>query len=151
MLSGFPLSSAPLSADLDIDFASGGGGAGRSRRRPQRKYVVAIDGEDHLVETEAQAQELLEQVKEQAETTAALALDRAKKAKARPARKILQDARRALETPQITVPPDFQAIANQVLASVSDLYADTFRSIEIELALRRAEEDDDEEVLLMLL
>jgi len=125
--------------------------AGRSRRR--KSYVVEIDGEDFIVSSEAEAQELLTKATEQAEELARVTVARATKATHRPARKIAADVRKALVLPDVVAPPEFAGIAQSVLARIQEVYDSAARTVEIELALRKiqAQHDDDEETILLLL
>lgn len=125
-------------------------GAGSAKKR--RKYTVEIDGEQFQVSSQADAEQLLEEVRRVAKEKADEAFDKAAKAEKRPVRKVMQDARKALPVPKITAPPDFQAMAEAVLAQVQDTYRNTLRDIEIAALLRRRqqEEEDDDEVLLLL-
>lgn len=122
--------------------------AGRPKRR---QLVVEIDGQDVVVESEAQAQALLDEQLEQAKQAADLAMQRAAKAQRRPARKVLQDARRALVAPTIVAPEFLSAEAQKVSEQIRALYASAIQTIEIGVLLRRQAEEDDEEALVMLL
>lgn len=146
----------------DTVVASGSGGtevasstptpAGRPARKRTRNYVVEIDGEDHIVGSVAEARALLDTVQEEAEQVAKVAAERAAKASKKPIRKVLHDARKALQVPQITAPKALAPIAEQALTSVQSLYDSTMRDIEIAALFRRAQaqEDDDEDVLMLM-
>ena len=129
-------------------------GGGRSRKR--RRYTVEVDGQEIAVESAQEAEAILKQVREQAEEAAEKQLARAANAQKRPARKVVADARKALEVPQIVVPPEFDAVAAMAQAlqrDISQLFRSTINTIEIGALLRRqqAMDDDDEDVLLMML
>lgn len=124
-------------------------GAGRpSRRRPR---VVEIDGEDFVVSSAEEAQALLDQAKEQAKELAATAIKRAGEAKKRPAHKVIRDARRLLEVPEIRS-EEYQPLVDQAQAEIRSIYESALASVEIAalLAKRQREEEDDEDVLLLL-
>lgn len=125
-------------------------GAGRSRRR--RPHVVEIDGEDFIVGSAEEAQELLERAKEEAAQVAKVAIERASKVRNRPVRKVLADARKAMQVPAIDAPPDLEAYADQITRQIESLYADALRTIEIAalIAKREREDEDDEDVLLLM-
>ncbi len=126
-------------------------GAGKSKKPRRRRYQVEVDGEVFDASSAEEAESILEQVKEEAKAAAALAIDRATKAKARPASKVIKDAKKSLELPSISA-TNLPNIADEVLKDIGDIYQDALRSIEISLLLRKAEQDeeDDEEVLLLL-
>lgn len=126
--------------------------AGRPARKRQRNYVVEIDGEDHIVGSVAEARALLDKMQEEAEQVAAVAIERASKATTKPIRKVLHDARKALQVPQITAPKLLDVLAKSALTSVESIYASTMRDIEIAALLRRAQiaEEDDEDVLMLM-
>jgi hypothetical protein len=125
-------------------------GAGRSRRR--KKYTVEIDGQQVEVSSEREAVELLEAVAEKAKKTAEVAVSRAVKAKAKPRRDVIKDAKKTLQAPVIAVSDELDPIADMIRRSVEKTYADAMQSIEISLLLRKLErdEEDDEDVLLLL-
>ena len=126
--------------------------AGRPARKRTRNYVVEIDGEDHIVGSVAEARALLDTVQEEAAQVAAVAVERAAKATKKPIRKVLHDARKALQVPQITAPKALAPITEQALTGVQSLYDSTMRDIEIAALFRRAQaqEDDDEDVLMLM-
>jgi hypothetical protein len=124
-------------------------GAGKSKRRNR---VVEIDGEDFFVSSAEEAQALLDQAKEQAKELAALAVKRAAEAKKRPAHKVIKDARRLLEVPEIEAPEEFAPLVSQAQDEIRAIYQSALASVEIAalLAKRQREEEDDEDVLLLL-
>jgi hypothetical protein len=124
-------------------------GAGRSRK-PRRKYTVEIDGEVFDVDSREEAAYLLEQAKKQAEEIARIAVERAAKAEKRPTRKVLSDARKTLQEPEILASEDLAAEAEAVKAAIDAMYKDAMVKVEIAARLRR-EEDDDEAALLLLI
>lgn len=123
---------------------------GRPKRGKRKKHQLEIDGEIFDVDSKEEAEYMLRQLKEQAEETAKLAVNRAVKATKRPVRKILADARKTLTTPTV-VTEDLQDPVNQVLAEIQDLYKSTLQTIEIAARLNRQTEEDEEEILLLLL
>jgi hypothetical protein len=126
-------------------------GAGRPSRR--RSRVVEIDGEDFVVSSAEEAQALLDQAKEQAKELAAVAVKRAAEAKKRPVNKVVKDARRLLEVPEIQAPEEFAPLVSQTQDEIRSIYQSALASVEIAalLAKRQREEEDDEDVLLLLI
>lgn len=126
-------------------------GAGRPSRT-RRPRVVEIDGEDFVVNSAEEAAALLERAREHAKALAATAVKRASEARRRPVRKVIQDARRLLETPDIKAPDDLQPLVQQAQSDIAATYASALASVEIAalLAKRQREEEDDEDVLLLI-
>lgn len=123
-------------------------GAGRPRRR--QRVVIAIDGEDFVVESEEEAVALLDQAKEAAQEKAEQAIKRAAAARKREPRKVLADARKALEVPTITA-EGMSDYAAETVAAIEELYRSAMRTIEVAAMLsRRDRDEEDEEVLLLL-
>ena len=129
-------------------------GGGKSRKPRKRRYQVEVDGEVFDVSSLDEAQEVLERVKADAEKTAAVAIERATKAKRRPVRKVIADAKKALQLPTVAVSsPDLSAVANQVLGAIRANYDSALSAIEIAAHMARRDreiEEDDEEVMLLL-
>src|SRR5574337_703003 len=123
--------------------------AGRRRRREM--LVVEIDGEDQIVYSREEAQALLDQAQEQAEEQAEEVKAKALAHPKRQLRKVLQDARGALTTPQIRVSAEIQDYASSVLEQIATLRAHTLRDIELSLRLKQIEDEQDEEDVLLLM
>jgi hypothetical protein len=123
--------------------------AGSNKKR--QKYEVEVDGEVFHVTSKAEAEYVLEQLRNQAEETAKLALDRANKAQKRPIRKILKDAEKTLQLPNIESEESISTEADKVLQEIEDLYKSTLQAIEISALLRKQEDEEEEAILLMLL
>ena len=125
-------------------------GAGRPRRTRQR-VVVEIDGEDFIAESSEEAQAILDQAKEAAEEKAKVAIERATKARNRPTRKVMADARKALELPAISA-PDLGGYAEEISRQIEDIYQSAIQTIEVAALLRKREleEEDDEDILMLL-
>ena len=125
-------------------------GAGKSRRQSQR-VVVEIDGEDFIAESSEEAQAILDQAKEAAEEKAKVAIERATKARNRPTRKVMADARKALELPAISA-PDLGGYAEEISRQIEDIYQSAIQTIEVAALLRKREleEEDDEDILMLL-
>lgn len=125
-------------------------GAGRPRRTRQR-VVVEIDGEDFIAESSEEAQAILDQAKEAAEEKAKVAVERATKARNRPTRKVMADARKALELPAISA-PDLGGYAEEISRQIEDIYQSAIQTIEVAALLRKREleEEDDEDILMLL-
>jgi hypothetical protein len=123
--------------------------AGRSRRR--KKTEVEIDGQIFHVETKEDATRLLEEARSEAERIAALTIERASKAERRPTRKVLADARKALQVPVIDADEDLQSEVEALQQEIADIYIQALQTVEIAALMRKAEiEEDDEDVLLLL-
>jgi hypothetical protein len=136
-----------------ISAASRDTGAGKSRKPRKRKYQVEINGEVYDVSSVSEAEQVLEKVKKEAEDTAVLAIDRAKKALRRPVRQIVKDAKKALVVPEITASPSLEGFVNQIVGQIQATYESTIRSIEIAALLRKRDreiEEDDEDILMLL-
>ena len=128
-------------------------GAGRSKKPRKRKYQVEVDGEVFDVASIEEAEEVLEKVKEKADATAKLAVERANKAKRRPLRQVIKDAKRTLQVPEVVVPPDLRDMANQLIGQIKSNYESAISAIEIGARMARIERDideDDEELMMLL-
>ena len=125
-------------------------GAGKPRRTRQR-VVVEIDGDDFIAESPEEAQAILDQAKEAAEEKAKVAVERATKARNRPTRKVMADARKALELPAISA-PDLGGYAEEISRQIEDIYQSAIQTIEVAALLRKREleEEDDEDILLLI-
>jgi hypothetical protein len=124
--------------------------AGRSKRR-RKKTEVEIDGEVFTVNSKEEATQLLEAARQEAEKVAALAIERASKAERRPARKVLADARKALQVPVIDADEALRAEVEKLQQEIADIYTQALQTVEIAALMRKAEiEEDDEDVLLLL-
>lgn len=125
--------------------------AGRSSpwKRNRKKYSVEIDGETFYVESREEAAALLAKAKEAAEEMAKTAIERASKAEKRPTRKVLSDARKALQT-RISASDDLAGDAEATQRDIDGIYKSALMTVEIAARMRR-EEEDEETALLMLL
>ena len=127
--------------------------AGRPKKR---RHVVEIDGEDLLVTSAEEAEAILARIREEAKEKADLALQRASAAKKRPARKVIADARKALQVPEIEVSdslPNVGVYSELLVSEIEALYQSTLNTIEIGIWLRKRQqaEEDEEDILLLLL
>ena len=91
------------------------------------------------------------QAKEAAEEKAKVAIERATKARNRPTRKVMADARKALELPAISA-PDLGGYAEEISRQIEDIYQSAIQTIEVAALLRKREleEEDDEDILLLI-
>jgi gas vesicle protein len=138
-----------VAGDIHAPGRSGQTPAGRGRRR--RKTEVEIDGQVYTVETKEDAARLLESAKQAAEEVAALTIERASKAERRPTRKVLADARKALQVPVIDADEDLKDQVQALQQEIADIYTQALQTVEIAALMRKAEiEEDDEDVLLLL-
>lgn len=127
-------------------------GAGKSKRTSRKKaFVVEVDGEDFIVNSEAEAQNLLDKVRETAAENAAEVTQRAAAAATKPKRKVLADARKALETPSIRVPQEFASAAADTLAAIESIYREAMQAVEIGYMMRKLADEQEEEDLLLLM
>lgn len=128
-------------------------GAGRPSRERRRRYEVELDGEVFDVASPAEAEAILNRARELAAEKADTVIARATAATKRAPRKVMQDARRALQPPAISAPPDLSPIVQSVLEQIGAIYASALRSVEIEVLLRQrqAELDEDDEAVLLLM
>ena len=128
-------------------------GGGKSRKPRKRRLQVEIDGDVFDVESEEEAEAVLEKAAKEATETAKIAIERAAKAKRRPVRKIVRDAEKALTVPDVAVSPSLQSYADQMIGKIRAEYQSALSAIEI--AAHRAQrereiEEDDEDVLMLL-
>lgn len=127
--------------------------AGRpSKDRRRRRRVVEVDGRIYSVNSDDEAQQLLDTVRQQAEEKAEQAVKRAAQAAKRPARKVIADARKALVVPKIAA-PGLEDYAERVVSEIAEAYASAMRSVEIAALLRKREQElevDDEDVLMLI-
>ena len=141
---------------VSAEFRTAGGaavGGGKSRKTRKRKLQVEIDGQVFDVESEEEAEAVLDKVAKEAAETAKLAIERAAKAKRRPVRKIVRDAEKALSVPQVSVPSSLRSYADQMIGQIRAEYQSALSSIEIAAHMAKREreiEEDDEEVLMLL-
>lgn len=133
--------------DYSSSVRSQGGGTSKKRRR----YQVEIDGEVFDVGSAEEAEDLIESAKVEATKRAEIALERANRAQKRPIRKVLADARKALELPEIRV-NGLDGVAAKALEDIRAVYESAIQAIEISALLRKREEEemDDEDILLLL-
>jgi hypothetical protein len=125
--------------------------AGKSPGKRRKKTEVEIDGQVYHVETKEDAARLLESAKQAAEEVAALTIERASKAERRPTRKVLADARKALQVPVIDADEDLKDQVQALQQEIADIYTQALQTVEIAALMRKAEiEEDDEDVLLLL-
>ena len=125
--------------------------AGKSSGKRRKKTEVEIDGQIYHVETREDAARLLETAKQAAEEVAALAVERAAKAERRPTRKVLADARKALQVPVIDADEELKDQVEALQQEIADIYTQALQTVEIAALMRKAEiEEDDEDVLLLL-
>jgi len=139
-------------SEVVVVVPSGEKPAGKPKKR-KRRYQVEIDGEVIEVSSVDEAQAILDEVRAKAEETAKLAISRAVKAKRKPAREVIKDARKALQVPEISVPDSLQDYATRMVDQIKAQYESALRSIEIGALLARQDyilEQDDEEILMLL-
>jgi hypothetical protein len=117
------------------------------KRRPHR-YFLEIDGQQFLVDSAAEATQLLQRARaiaeHQAEQKAQVAEKRLKSKPKVPAVRV--------DAPSITVSPDLLADVKPLIEDIKRLYLRAGELAELRLLLARqlADEDDDEDVLLLI-
>ncbi len=129
----------------------GAGVAGRKRR----KYLIEIDGEQFVVNSEYEAQALIEQVnalaKQEAQAVAKTALNKARKVK----RKTGVMPTLEIAVPEIRVlegDDDLSALIAAGQQALDEIYLRAAQAAEIAwLAHRAAYEQDEEDVVILLL
>jgi hypothetical protein len=126
-------------------------GAGKSKKTRKRRLELEIDGEIFAVESVAEAENILAQVRVQAEEQAELVTERASASVTKPTRKILADARKALSVPDIQVPVDLQPQADALRAEIESIYNAAIQAVEIGALMRKQAERDEEDDLLLLM
>jgi uncharacterized membrane protein len=137
--------------DISLNAVGGVVPAGKSPGRKRKKTEVEIDGQVYTVETKEDASRLLESAKQAAEEAAALAIERASKAERRPTRKVLADARKALQAPVIDADEALRSEVEALQQEIADIYSQALQTVEIAALMRKAEiEEDDEDVLLLI-
>ena len=144
---------------MNLGFAAGGAAAptptpapavptpaGISRHK-RRHYVVAIDGQDFIVDSADEAMQILQRARaiaeRQVERKAANVERRLKKRAAVPVV--------SLPPPVITVPAELKDELAGLVADIQRLYAQASMEMEMRLLLLRQQldEDDDEDVILL--
>jgi hypothetical protein len=125
-------------------------GAGKPKKPRKRRYQVEIDGEVLEVSSLQEAQDVLEKVKEEAEATARVAVERAAKAKKRDDHSVRKDARRTLIPPEVES-RSFPNLAKEINAEIERTYQSAINTIEIALLLRKADQEDEDDVEILLL
>lgn len=141
-------------ADLEpparaVERSSGGGGG----KRPRRPIVVRIDDEEFIVETPAEAQQLIAQAERLAETAAkAKAEELAARTTVR-----MRAARRAAPVVRIEAPEpvaEVEAIRERVIetnARIQSMYVDALRTALIAREIQRRMDEDEEDALAALM
>jgi len=143
-----------VGSTVTLTVSSGDAGrahAGGVKKRSRRRLQLEVDGEVFSVKSEAEALEVLESLRKTAEEQASIAVQRATKAKNRPIRKIMADARKALREPEVTAPADLMPEVSAIIDEIGVLFRDALLKIELSARMRQREDDDDEEAILLLL
>lgn len=113
--------------------------AGRPKR-PRRRMLVEIDGQDFEVSSAEEARVLLEQARK-------IATKAIQKARETPLR-----VSRGIPRPRITTEaPELRQVVAQARRDIGDLYDGLSRDMEIAALMRRREEDQEEEAILRFL
>lgn len=121
--------------------------AGKSRRR---RYFVEIDGQQFLVNSQAEAQSLLDHAKALAERAAEKAAERVE-AKRKPEKKV---APVKLDPPKIEASPELNLDLTDIRNQLQRVYQDAALALEMRMLLQRQAEQearDEEEALFLLM
>jgi hypothetical protein len=141
-----------VTGDAPVIVPSTQPGAGKSRKR-RRKYQLEVDGEVYEVSSAQEAQEVLQDIRQKAEETAKIAVERAVNGKNRTVSKVVKDAKKALDPPKIEASPAISDAAKVIEGQIKEIYESALRSAEIAAYLnmqRRMEDEDDEDILLLI-
>lgn len=124
---------------FDVEVAVKNTGAGRPKR-PRRRLLVEINGEDFEVSSPEEAQVLLAQAKQIAEQ----AIEKARKAPVR--------VTRGVQRPRITTTaPELKQVVAEARREIVDLFDGLARDMEIAALMRKMAEQDEEDDLIRLL
>jgi hypothetical protein len=126
---------------------------GKPKKTRKRRLQLEIDGEVIEVNSVQEAETILEEIRVKAEEKARVAVSRATKVKRKEVRDVIRDARKTLQVPEITAPPDLRDYASQMIGQIRAEYESALKSIEIGVLIARQEaeiEQDDEEILMLL-
>jgi hypothetical protein len=132
--------STPSNA-FDVEVAKKDSGAGRPKR-PRRRLLVEINGQDFEVSSEDEARVLLAQAKE----IATKAIEKARKAPAR--------VTRGIQRPRITTTaPELTQVVAEARQDIVGLFDGFARDLEIAALMRKRleEQDEEEEALIRFL
>jgi len=127
---------------------------GKPKKTRKRRLQLEIDGEVIEVNSVQEAETILEDIRVKAEEKARVAVAKSTKAvKVSPARDVIRIAKKSLQVPEITAPPDLRDYASQMIGQIRAQYESALKSIEISALMARQEaeiEQDDEEILMLL-
>lgn len=125
---------------FDVEVAKKDAGAGRPKR-PRRRLLVEINGEDFEVSSEDEARTLLEQARQ----IATKAIEKARKAPVR--------VTRGVQRPSIrTDAPELKQVVAKARREIVSLFDGLSRDMEIAALMRKQmEEDEEEEALIRFL
>lgn len=155
MLGWSPIASHAIADEYEFLISRLTQPAGRpsKARKQTRRIQVEIDGDVVSVASDEEARALLDDVRTKANEAAKLAVERAAAAKRRPVRAVIKDAKKALQVPEISVPPSLRDVASQLIGEIRANFTSTLATIEIQALIAKREreiEEDDEEVMLLL-
>lgn len=124
---------------FDVEVAKKDSGAGRPKR-PRRRLLVEINGEDFEVSSAEEARVLLAQAKQIAEK----AIEKARTAPLR--------VRRGISRPRISTPaPELKQVVAEARQDIVSLFDGLARDLEIAALMRKQFEDEEEEALIRFL
>lgn len=124
---------------FDVEVAKKDTGAGRPKR-PRRKLLVEIDGQDFEVSSAEEAAVLLAQAKK----LAAQAIEKARKAPVR--------VNRGVQRPKISTPsPELIPVVQRARQEITSLYDSFGRDLEIAALMRKREEEEEEAIIRLLM
>lgn len=123
---------------FDVEVAKKDSGAGR--KRPRRRLLVEIDGQDFEVSSEEEATVLLARAKQ----VAAQAIEKARKAPFR--------IDRGIQRPRISTPDsELIPVVKQARQEIRSLYDELSMELEIAALMRKRDEEEEEAIIRLLM
>lgn len=124
---------------FDVEVAKKDSGAGRPKR-PRRRLLVEIDGQDFEVSSPEEAQVLLARAKQ----VATQAIEKARKAPVR--------VDRGIQRPRISTPdPELIPVVKQARQEIRSLYDEFSMELEIAALMRKRDEEEEEAIIRLLM
>lgn len=124
---------------FDVEVAKKDSGAGRPKR-PRRRLLVEIDGQDFEVSSAEEASILLARAK----ALATQAIEKARKAPVR--------IDRGIQRPRISTPdPELIPVVQQARQEIRSLYDELSMELEIAALMRKRDEEEEEAIIRLLM
>ena len=147
MFGGFQVGPFQLAYQQSAVVASTGAG----RRKRRRKYVVEIDGEEFIVDSEQQAMALLDRAKALAQQAARAKADEVVEKVMPRAMRIGKTRKIILKPPTISGSSALSEEIRQEQAAIRQIYLDAAVAAELRLLLLLQQMQDDEETIILLM